>query len=611
MYPAFVWWQGVIENRLDPDKLGRYKVRIFGYHTRDKVILPVSDLPWAIPMQPVTSAAISGVGTSPNGLVEGSTVIGFFADGNDAQIPIIMGSWGCMSILPEDEGGNVVNIDKTLTGFYDPRTVEEAPHGLYPRQDLDKSGTNGLKEPDSSRLARGGAAVQTHYTYMGKEEVRIKTVEAADAVDAVEAVPAVEADPDNGIEASPAVAASPAVEATDGYAGIPKATAPLMTMYDLKETSLTHPKTKADLLVEEASAILAMKEYVPTPVPKYEEEYWEEPVPGGANSKYPYNHVTESESGHVREVDDTPGHERIHNYHRSGTYDEINATGTKTVKIVGDNYEIIVKDKNLLVKGDFNVTVDGDYNLNVLGNKYEDILGHSFTSVRGNKVTKVQGNSVTEIMSTEARMTAGDKFITAQRSLVNRIGVDYQKHIGGKYKTIANIGITTTCLGDYDISVTPTVAMRIVAGVPIPEVSTGSFTLRTMGDISIATSILPASGELTMPRMSLQSSYINTWATMGHIENIGLAPILKIDLSYEPGEPVGKYTQINIADAEGVASQENILIGDAKRTILVGNDISEITAGNIEQSVLLGTITQTATAGIITLKAPVINLNSV
>ena len=33
---GFNWWIGVVENRQDPEKLGRCKVRIFGYHTDSK-----------------------------------------------------------------------------------------------------------------------------------------------------------------------------------------------------------------------------------------------------------------------------------------------------------------------------------------------------------------------------------------------------------------------------------------------------------------------------------------------------------------------------------------------------------------------------------------------
>lgn len=89
---GFNWWIGVVEDRMDPEKLGRVRVRIFGYHTDNKVILPTRDLPWAVPIQPITSAAISGIGSSPLGPVEGSWVIGFFLDGEDMQQPAIFGT---------------------------------------------------------------------------------------------------------------------------------------------------------------------------------------------------------------------------------------------------------------------------------------------------------------------------------------------------------------------------------------------------------------------------------------------------------------------------------------------------------------------------------------
>ena len=89
---GFNWWIGVVEDRMDPEKLGRCRVRIFGYHTDSKIILPTKELPWATPIQPITSAAISGIGSSPLGPVEGTWVIGFFLDGDDMQQPAIFGT---------------------------------------------------------------------------------------------------------------------------------------------------------------------------------------------------------------------------------------------------------------------------------------------------------------------------------------------------------------------------------------------------------------------------------------------------------------------------------------------------------------------------------------
>ena len=89
---GFNWWIGVVEDRMDPEKMGRCRVRIYGYHTDSKLILPTKDLPWATPIQPITSAAISGIGSSPLGPVDGTWVIGFFLDGEDMQQPAIFGT---------------------------------------------------------------------------------------------------------------------------------------------------------------------------------------------------------------------------------------------------------------------------------------------------------------------------------------------------------------------------------------------------------------------------------------------------------------------------------------------------------------------------------------
>lgn len=86
-------YTGCIENRDDPLKLGRCQVRIVGIHTHDKSILPTEDLPWAHPMQPLTSAGLNGIGWTPTGPVLGTWVIIMFRD-DDQQQPIMLGSIG-------------------------------------------------------------------------------------------------------------------------------------------------------------------------------------------------------------------------------------------------------------------------------------------------------------------------------------------------------------------------------------------------------------------------------------------------------------------------------------------------------------------------------------
>jgi uncharacterized protein (TIGR02594 family) len=86
------FWFGVVEDRADPIQLGRVRVRVFGSHTEDKTLIPTNLLPWAQILMPATNASLSGVGTTPNGLMEGSTVFGIWLDGKDQQMPFVLGS---------------------------------------------------------------------------------------------------------------------------------------------------------------------------------------------------------------------------------------------------------------------------------------------------------------------------------------------------------------------------------------------------------------------------------------------------------------------------------------------------------------------------------------
>lgn len=80
-----------IEN--DPSKSGRVKVRIYNYQN-DEQAIPDEDLPWALPLQPVTSAAYNGIGVAPHGLLVGSRVLlAYLPDDTSEQYPIILGSF--------------------------------------------------------------------------------------------------------------------------------------------------------------------------------------------------------------------------------------------------------------------------------------------------------------------------------------------------------------------------------------------------------------------------------------------------------------------------------------------------------------------------------------
>ena len=204
------WFVGIVVDIDDPKQLGRLRVRVV--NETDDTAIPVSDLPWATPIIPITSASLNGVGRSPTGLLVGSHVFGFYLDGQEKQLPMI---WGTYAKLPD--------------------------------------GTQ--KTNDGPALARGTNDI-----------------------------------PDKLVGPEP-------------------------------ESSLSY------------------------------------------GAIYPHNHVTKTESGHVIEVDDTEGHERIRIIHKTGTYVEVNRTGQRVSKIVDNDIEVVVKDKTVYVSGNCNITVLGDCNI--------------------------------------------------------------------------------------------------------------------------------------------------------------------------------------------------------------------------------------------------------
>jgi hypothetical protein len=76
-------------------------------------------------------------------------------------------------------------------------------------------------------------------------------------------------------------------------------------------------------------------------------------------TKYPFNRVIQTKSGHTIELDDTEGEERIHIYHRAGTYIEIDKEGSMVIASVKDSHDITGGDKSIYIKGNARIQVDG------------------------------------------------------------------------------------------------------------------------------------------------------------------------------------------------------------------------------------------------------------
>ena len=275
---GFQWFVGVVEDRKDPQTLGRLKVRCLGYHTEGLDKLPTADLPWAHVMNPITSATVSGIGQSPLGAVEGTWVVGFFQDGGDAQQPIIIGTLpGKPTELPDTD---------SKKGFMD------AVNGAYPKykdeSDVNRLAVNSLSVDTSGRSA--DVETNPHSTLTIRRADRTTSIGRADF---------------NEVDL-----------------GVANSRTGSITLSGDDGTAFDEPKTPY-------------------------------------NAQYPYNHVHESEAGHIREIDDTPNAERIHERHMSGTGYEIHPDGSKVTRVKQDNYTLTTGDDFAHIKGNSSTTVDG------------------------------------------------------------------------------------------------------------------------------------------------------------------------------------------------------------------------------------------------------------
>lgn len=136
-----------------------------------------------------------------------------------------------------------------------------------------------------------------------------------------------------------------------------------------------------------------------------------------AKPKYPYNVVQESESGHVIEIDDTPGAERVHIFHRSGSFLELHPNGDIVYKSVGNNDTITLKNRHDLTIGNTDIMTNGNNTEAIGGNSTETIGGNLSISVSGNASINVSGN-VTETVGGNYTTTVGGNF-TVKASKIN------------------------------------------------------------------------------------------------------------------------------------------------------------------------------------------------
>ena len=342
----FIWFNGVVEDRQDPQKLGRLRVRCVGIHTQNKDDLPTADLPWSQLIHPITSSGISGLGSSPGFIVEGTWVFGYFRDGYAMQEPMVIGT------LP----GKPVELADSTKGFYD-------PNGVYPKY---------KDEVDTNRLATN----DSNNPHLGLELRKLTRKTGVPTAD-FDAVPVEEH-------------VSVAIEASDG-----------------------------DTFDQPAIPYAAV---------------------------YPYNHVFESESGHITEIDDTLDNERLFTAHRTGTSQEIDKDGNQVNIIKGDHYNIVSGKRQAVIEGNADLTIGGRHKIYI--NKDGQTNNHYDIQVGPNASVNIQ-------------IDKGDMNVVLKDGKLNtNVAGDYNMKIGGNMNLDVRGNKTETVSGSKTSNTTGAVIHR-------------------------------------------------------------------------------------------------------------------------------------------------------
>ena len=124
---------------------------------------------------------------------------------------------------------------------------------------------------------------------------------------------------------------------------------------------------------------------------RFKSDEFEEPETAYA-PVYPYNNVYEGKSGNIVEIDDTEGAERIHVYHKSGTFIEIHPDGTIVQNTKSNKYTIVANDDNVRIEGNANVQIKGNCNVTIEGNCTQVIKGDCTQTIDGDKTEHVKGD---------------------------------------------------------------------------------------------------------------------------------------------------------------------------------------------------------------------------
>ena len=152
---GYTWWVGEVEDVEDPSQTGRVKVRILGWYTGNQEgqaylkEVPTEVLPWATVLLPCDQPQTKSTGTTTE-LQCGAWVLGFFLDGEEAQLPCVLGAFRGFSQEKKESATTIA--DPTIAKKLETKTPQK--ENMQGEKQLD--GNSFPKHPNAPASATGG-----------------------------------------------------------------------------------------------------------------------------------------------------------------------------------------------------------------------------------------------------------------------------------------------------------------------------------------------------------------------------------------------------------------------------------------------------------------------
>lgn len=290
------------------------------------------------------------------------------------------------------------------------------------------------------------------------------------------------------------------------------------------------------------------------------------------NGEYPYNKVTQTESGHVIEIDDTPGNERLHIYHRSGTYVEIDSNGSVVKRTRGSSYEIIDCNGKIAILGKADISINGACNIFVGNDVNMEVIG-DVNLVCHNDITAQAGGTLNLSAKEEINLHAEVVNIEADKALNIlsdgnvKLLSGVETHFKSNTDTFISADKTIHINANTDAFMSSTEAMNLTGKTGVKIFSDADMDLKASSKVNIqaeSDTNVKAGG-----KVNLQSGSSTNIRASGNFNADGSQVYLKSDTA----DSAGDATIAEFAKAAALSPVSNVGLLEGRKYV----DIVEIT----------------------------------